>query len=235
MIYTVIATGSKGNAVVLSDCILIDCGVPFKKLEDVCWNLRIVLLTHVHGDHFNKRTVKKLAAERPTLRFACGAYLVPELLKCGVSKRSIDVVEAGKIYHYKSLAISPVILYHDVQNFGYRIFWGGEKAIYATDTGTLDGISAKGYDLYLIEANYTDAELKERLIAKRRNGEYAYEKRVPYTHLSQQQADDFICENAGVKSEVVYLHKHGGVARDSDGESDRLRWAEHGDCSGSAD
>ena len=209
MTYTVIATGSKGNAVVLNDCILIDCGVPFKKLEDVCWNLRIVLLTHVHGDHFNKRTVKKLAAERPTLRFACGAYLVPELLKCGVSKRSIDVVEAGKIYHYKSLAISPVILYHDVQNFGYRIFWGGEKAIYATDTGTLDG--------------------------KRRNGEYAYEKRVPYTHLSQQQADDFICENAGVKSEVVYLHKHGGVARDSDGESDRLRWAEHGDCSGSAD
>lgn len=159
MTYTVIATGSKGNAVVLNDCILIDCGVPFKKLEDVYWNLRIVLLTHVHGDHFNKRTVKKLAAERPTLRFACGAYLVPELLKCGVSKRSIDVVEAGKIYHYKSLAISPVILYHDVQNFGYRIFWGDEKAIYATDTGTLDGISAKGYDLYLIEANYTDEKM----------------------------------------------------------------------------
>ena len=35
MRYNIIATGSKGNAVVINDVILIDCGVPFKLLEPV--------------------------------------------------------------------------------------------------------------------------------------------------------------------------------------------------------
>ena len=45
----VISTGSKGNAVLLNDEILIDCGVPFRELEPYCKGLRLVLLTHVHG------------------------------------------------------------------------------------------------------------------------------------------------------------------------------------------
>ena len=167
MIYDIISTGSKGNAVVINNKILIDCGVPLKKLKDVYEGLSIVLLTHKHADHFNKRTIKKLAEERPTLRFACGKQLVPDVVKCGVKKRNIDVVESGKIYDYKAFKISPFTLYHDVENIGWRIFSGGEKAIYATDTKTLDGITAKDYDLYLIEANYTDEELKQRLIEKR--------------------------------------------------------------------
>ena len=36
----VISTGSKGNAVLLNDEILIDCGVPFRELEP--WNLRLM-------------------------------------------------------------------------------------------------------------------------------------------------------------------------------------------------
>lgn len=217
MIYEVIASGSKGNAVVIGGNILIDCGVSFRKLSNVYLNLSIVLLTHIHSDHFNKRTIKRLAGERPVLRFACGSWLVPELVKCGVSKRNIDVVEPGKLYDYKFFEICPIKLYHDVENIGYRIFANGEKAIYATDTNTLDGVEARNYSLYLIEANYTDEDLKKRLIKKSKNGEYAYEKRVPYTHLSKQQADDFIYANAGIKSEVVYLHKHGGGVNDGNG------------------
>ena len=138
MIYDIISTGSKGNAVVINYKILIDCGVPFKKLSRVYESLSIVLLTHKHTDHFNKRTIKKLAEERPTLRFACGKWLVPDVVKCGVKKRNIDVVESGKIYDYKSFKIIPFTLYHDVENIGWRIFSGSEKAIYATDTKTLD-------------------------------------------------------------------------------------------------
>ena len=35
----VISTGSKGNAVLLNDEILIDCGVPFRELEPYCKGL----------------------------------------------------------------------------------------------------------------------------------------------------------------------------------------------------
>lgn len=208
MKYNIISTGSHGNAVVLNDCILIDCGVSFKALKDVYKQLKIVLLTHEHGDHFNKTTIKQLAKERPTLRFACCEWLVSLLVECDVSERNIDVLEIGKIYDYKVFKLSPIKLYHDVPNCGYRLFFNEKKAIYATDTEHLDGITAKEYDLYLIEANYQNEELQERITAKQDTGEYCYELNVANRHLSKEQADEFLIENMGVKSRYEYLHGH---------------------------
>lgn len=208
MHYRIIATGSKGNAVVLNDYILVDCGVPFKKLKDNYRDIKIVLLTHIHSDHFNRSTIRRLARDRPTLRFGCCSWLVADLLKCGVSKRNIDVYEIGKVYDYKAFKVSPIKLYHDVPQCGYRIFADGKKAMYATDTAHLQGISAKGYDLYLLEANYEQSELQERIRAKEENGGYIYEYNIPDRHLSKEQADEFIFENMGVNSKYVYLHEH---------------------------
>ena len=69
--YNIISTGSDGNATILEDFVLIDCGVPYKALEPYVTKLKLVLLTHIHSDHFQKRTIKRLAEERPTLRFGC--------------------------------------------------------------------------------------------------------------------------------------------------------------------
>ena len=88
--FNIISTGSQGNAVIIENSILIDCGVPFKLLEKHIKPLKLVLLTHIHSDHFNKTTIRRLAQERPTLRFACGEWLVPALVECGVPKRNID-------------------------------------------------------------------------------------------------------------------------------------------------
>lgn len=146
MEYNIISTGSKGNAVVINDVILIDCGVSFRALKDVYKNIKIVLLTHIHSDHFNRRTIKALANNRPTLRFAAGVHLLNDLVECGVDKSNIDVVEAGKTYNYGLFQISPIKLYHDVPNFGYRIFMNNERLIYATDTNSMKGIKAENYD-----------------------------------------------------------------------------------------
>ena len=89
MEYNIISTGSKGNAVVINDVILIDCGVSFRALKDVYKNIKIVLLTHIHSDHFNRRTIKALANNRPTLRFAAGVHLLNDLVECGVDKSNI--------------------------------------------------------------------------------------------------------------------------------------------------
>lgn len=206
--YNIISTGSQGNAVVLNDCILVDCGVSFKALKDVYRQLNIVLLTHEHGDHINKATIKRLAQKRPTLRFGCCEWLVPILLECDVPKTNIDVYEIGKIYDYKAFKVSPVKLYHNVLNCGYRLFFGKEKAIYATDTAHLNGITAKDYDLYLIEANYTEEDLEERIIAKTAAGQYCYELNVANRHLSHEQASEFLMQNMGKHSNYVFLHQH---------------------------
>ena len=208
MNYKIISTGSQGNAIVLNEIILIDCGVPFRELKDIYKDLKIVLLTHVHGDHFNKTTIRRLSQERPTLRFACCSWLVSELLQIGVSIHNIDVLEIGRIYSYKTFQVSAVKLYHDVDNAGWRVFQNAEKAIYMTDTVTLEGIKAKNYDLYLIEANYITEELEERIRSKEAAGEYVYEYRVRNVHLSKEKADEWLLENMGENSEAIYIHQH---------------------------
>ena len=93
--YNIIATGSKGNAVVIDQKILIDCGVSFKALSKVYRALKLVLLTHIHSDHFQPTTLRLLAENRPTLRFACCAWLCKPLVDAGVPVSQIDVLEPG--------------------------------------------------------------------------------------------------------------------------------------------
>lgn len=51
-------------------------------------------------------------------------------------------------------------------------------------------------------------ELDEEIAEKQAAGEYAYEARAAHTHLSKEQADRFIIENAKATSEFIYLHMH---------------------------
>ena len=209
MNYNIISTGSKGNAVVLNSCLLIDCGVNYKQLSPYVSGLQLVLLTHIHGDHFYPSTIKKLAKMRPTLRFGCCDWLLKDLISCGVQKWRIDVFTPELLNTYsEDLKITAVELTHNVPNCGYKIFIGGEKIFYATDTNNLNGITAPDYDLYMIEANYEDEEIQERIRQKEENGQYAYEYEVLKNHLSKQKCDDFIVRNAGTKSKFIYMHGH---------------------------
>lgn len=183
-------------------------GVSFKALKEVYKDIKIVLLSHIHNDHFKKSTIKRLAEERPTLRFACCEWLLTDLLNCNVPKSNIDVLEVGKMYDYKAFKVSPIKLYHDVPNCGYRLFFDGEKAIYATDTEHLQGLTAKDYDLYMIEANYIEEDLQRRIEEKKALGEYSYEMNAANRHLSHEQASEWLMQNMSDKSEYVFLHGH---------------------------
>ena len=200
----VISSGSEGNAVIYNNAIMVDCGVSFKALEAVKRSLKIVLLTHKHSDHLKLRTLQRLQAERPSLRVACGAFLLEEL-PC---IKNIDVLQVGKIYDYGAFKVSPVKLYHDVPNFGWRIFLNnGQKIFHATDTVHLEGITAKGYDLYAIEHNYCEEYIQQAIEEARANGEYTHAYGNINTHLSIQQARAFIEANRKESSKVLELHK----------------------------
>ena len=145
--YNIIASGSQGNAVILNDAVLIDCGVPYKQLAPYVPKLKLVLLTHIHSDHFCKRTLRRLAAERPTLRFGCCRWLASPLVAAGVPERQIDLLKPRVMYGYGLCNVIPFELTHNVPNCGYKVHFGNGKVIYATDTNNLDGIQAIGYDL----------------------------------------------------------------------------------------
>lgn len=203
MNFKIINSGSDGNGLILEDTILIDCGVSFKKLNDYYKQLKIVLLTHIHGDHFNKKTISKLAIERPTLRFGCCKWLVEDLIECGVNKKNIDIFEIGKIYDYKGFKVIPIKLYHDVPQCGYKLKLGKNKLIYATDTNSLEHITAKNYDYYFVEGNYEDDdELHNRAVSD------FYENRVKKTHLSKVKATEWLMKNMGDNSKYIFMHEH---------------------------
>ncbi len=207
--YEIISTGSQGNAVVVNEFILIDCGVPFKALKACYRKLRIVILTHIHSDHFRASTVCKLHDLRPALRFACGKWMVKPLVDAGVDLGSIDVLPEGLWSHYRGFEICPQFLVHDVPNYAYKIrFRDGQRCFYATDAAHLKGIVARGYNLYLVEANYDRQITEARIKDKRANGEFAYEIRAMKNHLSVDQFNDFIYSNANANSVIVCLHCH---------------------------
>lgn len=207
MIYKILQSGSDGNCTILNDSIAIDLGISYRKLGEYAKKIKLVLLTHIHTDHFNVTAIKKLIAEHPKVKFVCLKHLVPELIKC-VPERAIYVLEPNKLYDLGICKLSAFNLTHDVPNNGWRIVIGKEKCIYATDTTDLRGITAKGYDLYLIEGNYEPEEILQRINQKRLNGEYAYEIRAMQNHLSIQQCNEFLQNNMKETSEFVYMHQH---------------------------
>lgn len=208
MIAKVLATGSSGNAVLYGGNILVDVGVPYRTISDYANDIRLVLLTHIHGDHFNKSTIRRLAINRPTLRFACGEWLYDDLIECGVLARNIDVMGANEVYNYPGLCrISPFELYHDVPNFGWRIFFTDNYSIFhATDTFTLDGIEAVGYDLYAIEHNYSEKHVFADIEHDKSMGKYAYQEDAIKVHLSFERAQEFFEQNKDFHSQLIKLH-----------------------------
>ena len=205
----VIASGSKGNAVLVNGELLFDCGVSYKKIEPYVRNITMVFLTHIHKDHFNKATIKRLAKERPTLRFVCGVWMLEPLLEAGVPTWRIDLANERMTLNFGLLKAESVPLLHDVPNCGWKIFKQDEKAVYITDTANLDGIEAKDFDLYMVEANYREEELQRRMEEKLAAGKFSYEARAAESHLSKEQTDAWLLEQADLRhAKIVYLHQH---------------------------
>lgn len=208
MDYVIIATGSSGNAVVINNCILVDCGVSWRAIESYTKNLKLVLLTHKHIDHYKSSTVKRLFFERPMIRFGCMSWMVEKLVESGVSYKNIDVYEDGEVNDYGNLQIKSVVVPHDVPNCGYEIFMNGEKIFYATDCHSLSHINAENFDWYLVEGNYGEQEIVDRIKKKIENGAYVYEYRARENHMSIENAVNWIAQNAGPKSKYILLHGH---------------------------
>lgn len=199
----IISSGSQGNAIIYHQSILVDCGVPFSKVEPFLKDIKIVLLTHIHGDHFNFKTLKKLQYERPSLRIGCCRWLLSYLS----GLKNIDTYQIGKIYNYGSFKVSPFLLYHDVENCGYRIFKEDYKIFHATDTAHLEGITAKGYDLYAVEHNHDEEKTKKAIKEAKEKGIFCHATGSVKTHLSYEQAWRFIQDNRKSSSQVIKLHR----------------------------
>lgn len=210
MEYEILATGSSGNCIILNKNIMLDCGIPYKQIKPYLKDIKLIFISHRHSDHLNRVTIKKIAYNHPTIKFLVGFYLVDTLIERGVSKKNILTIDLEKWYDIGIAKVKLEALYHDVPNTALKMQIGNQKAIYIVDTNEVNHIEAKDYNLYLIEANYTDEEeLENRIKQDYENGlSYSHYERVRKTHLSQQKAYNWLQKNMNKESSFVFLHEH---------------------------
>lgn len=218
--YKIIGTGSKGNAVLLFGSILVDIGVRWKHLAPVADDIKLVLLTHRHGDHFNMKCVQKLADEHPRIRWVCCPWMRQLLIEARVNPARITTLTpqtdddpAVEVTFKGFCTVWPERVEHDVPNCCWHITkfnepMGDVQVFYCTDAAKIDRVKAKDYRLYLLEANHTEEDIKNRAKEKTAQGEYAYEFRAAQNHLSYEQANEWLINNAADWSQIVYLHQH---------------------------
>lgn len=209
----VISSSSAGNCYIYNQELMVDIGVAFNKIKPYLKDIKVILLTHWHFDHFNLKTLKKCLYERPTIKIVCGEFMVQRLVDNGIDKSSIFVLKLDKTYDLGKYIITPVMAVHDVPNFGYKITIKKDnyKIFHITDTSCLDNINAKDFEMYSIEANYDEELLEQHIRELNANGDTEnklyYLNRVKQTHLSSQQATNFLLDNMSEISQYIFLHK----------------------------
>lgn len=197
MNHKIISTGSKGNCVIIND-VMVDCGVPFKKIKEHLYDIKYLLLTHIHSDHVNPTTLKNIKKLFPRITII-GNYEVHHMFE--VHK----IANGGFKLETEDYTFLPFECYHDVVCHGFTWTFEGLSIIYATDTSDMQNAPDIKYDWMFIESNH--CEKKIELINEQQSdfgyNAYAGAKR----HLSTQQAKTFYYTHRRSKeSEFIPLH-----------------------------
>lgn len=205
MIFSVLASGSKGNATIIkvgSRTILIDIGISYKILEDRLLKIGVnvndidtLLITHSHSDH-TKGLLTFLKKVNPDLYMSEETY---EELNLDIPYNKIT-----PSFKIDDININTIRLSHDVACFGYIISYNESSLVYITDTGYinekyLDILSNK--NVYIFESNHDiEMNLKSRKPVK-------YRMRVvsDIGHLSNKQAGYYLAKIVGNDTKDVFL------------------------------
>lgn len=193
--YDVIATGSKGNCVVIEN-VMIDCGIPFKNLKEYLYDIDYLIITHIHSDHLNRSTVKKIKEMFPNIKIIAN-YEVASLV-------DVDVISnAGYQVKDIDIDVEPFECIHDVLTYGYMLKLNDYDIIYATDTNNMGNVPEdRKFDYIFLESNHDENKIK---LAKATKG---YDpKKSALRHLSTQKAKTFyFMRRKNKDSKFIELH-----------------------------
>lgn len=214
MTFTIFASGSTGNAALLSSGdvhILLDAGISARRLSRRLGLLGLTekdidaaLITHPHSDHIAgldtlaRHTAFPIYATPPVARQLC--YRMP-------IEEKVHTIQPNEGFFIQDVAVLPIPTSHDTPgSVGYRLTGpDGRAACLVTDLGLLtddvrQGVS--GVDLAVIECNHDPDCLA--------NGPYPYplQQRIagPRGHLSNADGAALAALAAETAHTVVLAH-----------------------------
>lgn len=200
-IFRCLASGSSGNAYILecqNETLLLELGVSwqdiFKGLNYDLTKVLACLVSHRHHDHSKS---------------------VPNAIKHGFSVfsnkdvesvyKGVKVLPAGVKTQIGGFKIQPLILKHNVQNYGFIITHNEfGKLLFCTDCATMP-YKVKNCNHILIEANYSDEILVDNMC----NNEFS--RSASNNHLEIQHTIDALKLNYTPELQnVVLIHLSNG-------------------------
>ena len=198
----VLATGSEaGNCTIISDGwtnVMIDAGIAFNALEH---RINALFVTHEHGDH--TKYCRDIALKGIRIFATQGTFNKIEL-----PSFAKNVIEYGKQFDIGTLKVIAFPVPHDAaEPCGFFIKnRAGETICFIGDTGALEDINVRA-DCYIIEMNYDAEALSERLDKGEMYEGLHARLTSEFGHLSVQQAEAWLNENADENAHVIGLHK----------------------------
>jgi len=216
MRFTVLASGSKGNAALIesdSTRLLIDCGLSAKELAKRMapgppfgsLDGDFVICTHCHIDHIGCLPVVVRSAIRRGN--ALPVYLTPLTAAMidwdGLECPPVRHFEAGQPFQIGDIQVEPFSVPHDATDPVGFVFSAGIRIGFATDLGFVPPAMQRKFsdcDVILIESNHDigmlesgphPPEVKERVAGR-------------FGHLSNDQVAEFLVD-VGPKTHTVVL------------------------------
>ncbi|MEN8692838.1 MAG: MBL fold metallo-hydrolase, partial [Desulfobacterales bacterium] len=207
----VLASGSKGNAIHVSDgqtAFLIDAGLSGVEIERRLGSrglapdrLQAIIVSHEHADHINGVGVLSRRYRLPVYlnRKTAGAAKRIGRLHC------VNTFDCGTVFHIDNLHIHPFSLSHDAEDpAGFTVKTNGIKIGLATDLGVVTAMVTehlKGCRALILEANHDTRMLID--------GPYPWplKQRIQSRlgHLSNTDSRQLLCDVAHADLEHVIL------------------------------
>lgn len=233
----IFGTSSKGNSVYLSKIhTLIDLGLPYVRYKEINVNFFLdvdyLIITHLHSDHLNPSTLKKILKEYPNVKIIISQALAKDIRETPrIAKVLTEVIiqqyfdrfitatpQVLKTRDGVEFNFNPYLVPHgDVTNIAIDLDIPNTKhhVLYSSDIDSLDELSEKEgiqgiphpgmenpYDIIFLEANYDEELINEALAID----PHDFKALGNLRHLSEQDAWNYVEHNLDDNGIFIPLH-----------------------------
>jgi phosphoribosyl 1,2-cyclic phosphodiesterase len=205
MRFITLSSNSAGNGYLLKassgETLIIEAGCSLMKVKEALdFDLSKVagcIVSHLHADHSGKTNEYLQAGINVYMNFQTSQHKGPH--------HNIKVIEAKRTYWIGNFKITPFLLRHDVENYGY-IIWHDEMGYcpFITDTHYCH-YKFPRLNQVIIECNYDERIIEEKLLKGTAN--MFVRNRIIGSHLELQTTKGFLKANDLSRvNNIVLIH-----------------------------